>query len=199
MRRKLERVYQFMVRLEGIEPPIWRRIQVPETYDFWELHVAIQDAMGWADCHLHEFLITNPVTGKQEEIGIPDEDGELEIIPGWRRKIASYFSQVNSLARYVYDFGDDWVHTLELEEILPRDGQVVYPVCVAGERSCPPEDCGGVEGYKDFLEIIMDPSHEQYEEMNVWAGGDFDPERFDPSRVVFEDPQERWKIAFEEE
>jgi len=198
MKRKFERVYQFVVRLEGIEPPIWRRIQVPETYDFWELHVAIQDAMGWADYHLHEFLIRNPVTGKQEEIGIPDEDGEMEIIPGWRRKIASYFSEANSLARYVYDFGDDWVHTLELERILPRDKHVVYPVCVAGERSCPPEDCGGVGGYKDFLEIIMDSSHEQYEEMNVWAGGDFDPERFDPSRVVFDDPQKRWKIAFEE-
>ena len=57
MKRKYERVYQFKIALDGIEPPIWRRIQVPETYSFWDLHVAIQDSMGWSDGHLHEFSL----------------------------------------------------------------------------------------------------------------------------------------------
>jgi hypothetical protein len=198
MKSKFERVYQFKISLKGIKPVIWRRILVPETYTFWGLHVAIQDAIGWTDSHLHEFVIRDPATGAQEEIGIPDEDGELEILPGWQRKIASYFSKEKPSAMYVYDFGDDWVHTVKLEKVLPREKGVSYPLCVGGEKACPPEDCGGVHGYQQLVEILMDPTHEEYEEMNEWAGKDFDPERFDPKRVVFEDPQARWKTAFQE-
>jgi len=63
---KYNRVYQFRITLEEIEPDIWRVIQVPETYNFWDLHVAIQDAMGWQDCHLHEFILINPLTGQKK-------------------------------------------------------------------------------------------------------------------------------------
>jgi hypothetical protein len=52
-----DRVYQFKITLLEISPKIWRRIQVPEKYSFWDLHVAIQDAMGWDDMHLHVFKI----------------------------------------------------------------------------------------------------------------------------------------------
>ena len=54
IKKKFNQVYQFKITLKGIKPPIWRRIQVPKTYTFYDLHVAIQDAMGWYDCHLHE-------------------------------------------------------------------------------------------------------------------------------------------------
>ena len=74
MRKRFNKVYQFKISLKGIRPPIWRRIQVPETYTFWDLHVAIQDSMGWLDCHLHEFEIIDPSTGMKVEIGIPIED-----------------------------------------------------------------------------------------------------------------------------
>jgi hypothetical protein len=67
-------VYQFKITLKGTKPPIWRRIQVPETYTFWDLHVAIQDAMGWDDYHLHEFIFTLPITKIEVHIGIPMED-----------------------------------------------------------------------------------------------------------------------------
>ena len=198
MKKKFDWVYQFKITLQDIKPSIWRRIQVPETYSFWDLHVAIQDAMGWADYHLHQFELVDPSTGVKVEIGIPDgESGwDTQTLPGWKRKIADYFSMENKVANYVYDFGDDWNHRIRLEKILPREKGVEYPICVAGERACPPEDCGGVWGYEDFLEIISDPDHEEYEEMIEWVGGEFDPEYFEVKDVRFEDPDQRHKIAF---
>ena len=152
---------------------------MPETYSFWDLHVAIQDAMGWFDSHLHQFDIINPATGMMVEIGIPDEDFGRDILSDWNQKIANYFTMENSSANYVYDFGDGWEHKVELEKIVPRDANTDYPICITGRRACPPEDVGGLEGYREFLEVITSPSHEDHEAWKQWAGGDFDPTRFD--------------------
>lgn len=198
MKKKFERVYQFKITLRDSKPPIWRRIQVPETYTFWDLHVAIQDAMGWSDYHLHMFEIVDPSIGTKVEIGIPEKEfGEHgETLAGWREKIADYFSMENPKADYVYDFGDSWEHKIELEKIIPREKGVDYPRCIKGKRACPPEDCGGVWRYKEFLEAIKDPEHKEHEEMLEWVGGEFDPEYFDVNEVVFDDPDKRRKIAF---
>lgn len=198
MKKEFEKVYQFKITLKGVKPPIWRRIQVPATYSFWDLHVALQDAMGWLDYHLHHFEVINPRTGMDEQIGIPADDGweeEEDILPGWKHKIAKYFTGDNKRAHYVYDYGDNWEHDVQLEKILARDADIKYPVCVGGKRACPPEDCGGIWGYEDFLKIIMDPSHTEHEEMLEWAGEHFDPEHFDVNEVVFDDPEERKKFA----
>ena len=130
MKRKYEKVYQFKISLKGIKPPIWRRIQIPETYNFWNFHVAIQDAMGWFDCHLHHFEVINPRTQVPEEIGIPDEDGwgDIEIIPGRSRKISKYFTGSQKKAKYLYDYGDCWEHTVQLERIVDRISAFDYPI-----------------------------------------------------------------------
>src|SRR3989339_2088244 len=76
-------VLQFKIELQEITPIIWRRILVPADYNFWDLHVAIQDSMGWQDYHLHEFILINPLTGKKTRIGIPSEEFlDEEILPG---------------------------------------------------------------------------------------------------------------------
>ncbi|MFQ5898082.1 MAG: plasmid pRiA4b ORF-3 family protein [Candidatus Methylomirabilia bacterium] len=198
MRRKYGSVYEFTVVLGEIEPDIWRRIQVPESYSFWDLHVAIQDAMGWQDYHLHSFDVAVPRTGEQVRIGIPDEDfaDEMPTLPGWDVSIADFFVEAGTRAPYLYDFGDSWEHTVTLERVLPRQERKRYPRCIAGERHCPPEDCGGVWGYEEFLQAIRDPEHEEHESMLEWVGGSFDPEAFDPRKVRFDSPRERWKIAF---
>ena len=70
----LEQVCQFLIVLPRTEPLVWRRIQVPEGYSFWDLHVAIQDAMGWKDYHLHEFIMIDGKTSRVKRIGIPDDE-----------------------------------------------------------------------------------------------------------------------------
>jgi hypothetical protein len=113
-------------------------------------------------------------------------------------RIADYFTPRHPSAEYLYDFGDDWQHTVVLEGIEPPEVGVAYPRCVAGEHACPPEDCGGPHGYRDFLRVISNPRHREHEAMLRWAGGRFDPKHFDPATVHFWDPKRRWQIAFEE-
>ena len=199
MKNKFDQVYQFKISLQGVRPPIWRRIEVPETYSFWDLHIAIQDAMGWDDYHLHEFGILSPMTGQEIRIGMLDEDdfglGKV-VLPGWKEKIADYFMEEKTSASYMYDFGDGWVHEITLEKFLPREKDTKYPVCIKGKRACPPEDCGGIGGYYDLLEIIKNPEHEEYDDMINWLGEDFNPEHFNVKDVSFDDPDRRRKIAF---
>jgi Plasmid pRiA4b ORF-3-like protein len=193
-------VYQFKLVLVGVEPPIWRRIQVPDTYSFWDLHVALQDAMGWLDYHLHVFRVPGPGTGEVEQIGIPDHDpfeGDQPTLPGWEIPITRHFVRLGITVPYEYDFGDGWEHELTLEAIVPRQEGQKYPLCVDGARACPPEDCGGVYGYENLLTVIQDPTHEEHESMLEWLGGRFDPDRFEPKRVKFDDPARRYKLAFE--
>lgn len=197
MKKNFNHVYQFKITLRDIRPPIWRRIQVPETYTFWDLHMAIQNAMGWLNYHIHEFEIVDPASGSMVNIGIPDDMFGTGVLPGWREKIADYFSMENPKANYTYDFGDNWEHKIQLEKILPREKDVNYPICVKGKRACPPEDCGGVWGYAELLEAIKDPSHESHEELLEWLGENFDPEHFDANEVTFDDPDEILKKVLE--
>ena len=66
---------------------------------------------------------------------------------------------------------------------LPDEERICHAVCIAGERACPPEDCGGLWGYEEFLEAIKDPNHEEHQEMLDWIGGSFDPDEFDLQEV----------------
>ena len=194
-----KRIYQFKITLKGIAPPIWRHIQVPETYSFWDLHVAIQDAMGWLDYHLHVFLMRRKHSRTVTEIGIPHEYALMddpETLPGWETPISDYFRDLGASADYEYDFGDGWLHEILLEGILLREKGGKYPRCIDGARACPPEDCGGVHGYSQMLEVLADPDDEEHESMLEWLGGKYDPQEFAPGKVKFDNPKTRWKRAF---
>lgn len=189
-------IYQFKIVLEDIKPTIWRRVQVPENYTFWDLHIAIQDAMRWMDCHLHQFETIELKPREIKYIGVPDEDNDgMEVAAGWEEKISEWFSlDSRKTMRYVYDFGDSWNHKVTLEKILPKEEKIKYPICVAGDRACPPEDCGGLGGYDDLLEIMDNPKHEEYEDMIEWLNGEkFDAEEFDIMEVEFDNPKGRLK------
>ncbi len=196
-----KRVYQYKISLNEITPEIWRRIQVPETYSFWDLHVAIQDAMGWWDYHLHAFRFRKRKNSRNAfEIGIPDDEfADWVVHPGWEIPITDFFDEVGVRCEYEYDFGDCWQHELLLEGILLREKGQTYPRCLDGEGACPPEDCGGVWGYQHMLEIISDPTHEEHEEMLTWLGGEYDPKDFSPENVKFDKPGWRWRKAFLED
>lgn len=190
-------VYQFKITLKDSKPPIWRRIQVPENYTFWDFHVAIQDAMGWADYHLHEFTTIYSAERELKHIGIPDDTGEMEVLAGWEEKMKDWFPKLKKM-NYTYDFGDSWEHTVVLEKILPREKDKKYPVCIAGKRACPLEDSGAIWGYYEKLDILKNPKHPEYEEIADWVGDeDFDPEEFEPSEVLFDDPKARLKLLRE--
>lgn len=172
-------IYQFKITLKFVKPKIWRRVQILGSCTFQDLHNAIQSAMGWYDCHLHQFeMKTYDHNGMI--IGAEECD-KLET----KTKISKYFQFIQDKALYEYDFGDGREHEIVLEKILPQVIDDKYPKCIAGKRACPPEDCGGVWGYEDLLNIIKDPKHERYEELTQWLDDDFDPKDFDPAAVDF--------------
>lgn len=187
-----DQVMRVKIALGGIRPTIWRRILVPADATFFDLHVAINAAMGWTDSHLHQFVLGDRRRGAEPIfIGVPDEEefSDLQTLPGWEESVLDRL-QPGSACIYEYDFGDGWEHEVAIEAFQPREPDKEYPRCVDGKRACPPEDCGGVPGYLSMNEILADPEHEEYEEMRVWAG-DFDPDAFDPRSVEFPDPRER--------
>ncbi len=197
----VKQIYQFKIKLLYTQPEIWRIIQVPDHYSFWDLHVAMQDAMGWLDCHLHEFNFVGD--SALIRIGMPDEESnESNTLLGWEVNIKTHFEKVGTVARYSYDFGDGWDHEVLLEAILPLDNALHYPACVAGERACPPEDCGGVPGFEELLATLKHGKDSEKKELNQWLKDHaknyypYLPEEFDPQEVKFDDPEIRWANAF---
>jgi hypothetical protein len=183
-----KRLYQFKVTLLHIDPRIWRRIQVKDC-SVDKLHECIQTAMGWTNSHLHRFEIQGIVCGDPELVC--DNPESFVGINSREAMVSQMVPQSGSRFQfsYEYDFGDCWRHEVLFEGCLASDRGVRYPKCLEGERCCPPEDVGGVSGYEEFLEVIADRSHSEHNEWMIWAGGDFDPERFDP-KVATRDMQQ---------
>ncbi|MCL2780570.1 MAG: plasmid pRiA4b ORF-3 family protein [Actinomycetia bacterium] len=171
-----DREVRLLISLRGIDPPIWRRVVVPESMWLRELHAVIQIAMGWQNSHLHEFDIEGA------RYGDPDlalEFGDMDLaLCDERRFTVGQAAHAASRFGYAYDFGDGWGHEISVEAVLASDRPPVSRL-LAGERACPPEDCGGVGGYEELLAALADPAHEEHESMLEWTGGGFDPERFD--------------------
>ena len=162
--------------MEGLSPPVWRRVLVPANILLPDLHLVIQKAMGWYNCHLHSFEANGILYGEPH----PDLDymRNKSRIP--LSKIAPY---IKSKISYEYDFGDSWIHSILVEKILPIEEGITYPVCIKGRCACPPEDCGGVWGYMEMQEALSDPNHEEHESYKDWYDGDLDPKKFDLDEV----------------
>jgi hypothetical protein len=165
-------IYQFKVTLRGSKPPIWRRIEVGDTTTLATLHDILQTIMGWTNSHLHHFQVNSRYYS--------DRDFELDDTADERRLTLQRMElQPKMRFEYEYDFGDSWDHDILLEKVFPPEPDVIYPRCVKGNLACPPEDCGGMWGYYNLLDIVNDPSNPEYKEMREWLGDDFDPEAFD--------------------
>lgn len=166
--------------LKDIEPPIWRRIQVPDG-TLGELHEVLQVAFGWQGYHLHQFVVRGEYYGPRppHDLDLPMETEDEEAI--LISRVAAMGRKVRFI--YEYDFGDNWRHEVVLERVLAPEPKVRYPRCIEGERASPPEDCGGPWGYADFLAAIRDPKHEDHHEMKAWIGGKFAPESFSAESV----------------
>jgi hypothetical protein len=178
-----DRLYLLTIELLDIEPKIWRRFVVPGSITLDRLHDVIQIVMGWQDCHLHEFVI-----GKKKYTENPEEkdDGEVD----GRFRLVDLAKQKGRSIRYLYDFGDSWEHEITIEDSRYSHPQSQGPVeCLDGARACPPEDVGGTEGFFDFCEAVLDPAHQDHEQVTQWYGGFphyngvFNPEAYDVAKV----------------
>jgi len=162
------------IELNDSDPLIWRVAEVPTSITLNVLHDIVQDTMGWLDYHLWEIVING------QTYGLPMDDG-------WGaapRKVAAkvrlrdVLSPGMATIDYTYDFGDSWEHRLVVSDVRPGDPGTVYPCFIAGERDCPPEDCGGIPGFYEMLEARADPDHPDHAEISEWLEG-YDPDALD--------------------
>jgi hypothetical protein len=167
-------IYRVHVSLREIGPAIWRRIELSSQTTLKQLHRILQIAMGWEDSHLHEYIVNGQHYGTAD----PAYDGPGEILREAGVRLATVLPEPGVEILYVYDFGDHWQHDVRLEAAFPAESGMKYPRVLDGARSCPPEDCGGAGGYADLLEILLDPTHEEFEHMREWAGPRFNAEVF---------------------
>ncbi|HEV7961699.1 MAG TPA: plasmid pRiA4b ORF-3 family protein [Actinoplanes sp.] len=172
-------IYQIKVGLRGARPPIWRRLELPADTSLVDLHDIIQAAFGWEDSHLHVFETAYGAFGVADrELGHRAEAPVTleQVAPGTGDRL-----------QYTYDFGDDWTHEIVVEKVLDRR-PVAYPRCTGGRRAAPPEDCGGIWGYAELVEVLGDPGHPEHGDRLEWLGldsaADFQPDRFDAAEIT---------------
>lgn len=178
-RKKPVALYEIRITLLHLKPAIWRRVGVPKDITLGGLHDVIQVAMGWEDAHMHEFNINKKRYGP--EMPNPFDPADSTIDEDTVR--LSDIAKPKAKFLYWYDFGDDWMHELEIERETESDTGKRNARCLAGELACPPDDCGGPPGYAEMLAVLSDPSHENRDELLEWMGEDFDPAQFDLQAV----------------
>ena len=171
------KIYVLKIELAYSSPKIWRRVEVPSDYTFFKLHKIIQEVMLWEDYHLHKFEI-------QTLLGtiVPDENGSGR---NEKRMFLSDYIEIAKKIEYIYDFGDCWEHKIKLEDIKEEKKGITYPRCTGGKNATPPEDCGGIDGYYEMLEIIQGKQSKRKKEVLEWLGEEFDPGVFDISLIKF--------------
>jgi hypothetical protein len=172
-------IYQLKVGLRGATPPIWRRLEVPADISLARLHTVIQIAFGWDDSHLHVFETPYGRFGTDADLGHRTETSVT---------LEQVATAVNSKLRYTYDFGDNWDHDIRVEKVLDHDETAEYPRCTGGRRAAPPDDCGGIWGYAELVEVLRDPADQEHQDRLEWLGLDaaaeFDPDKFDAEAVT---------------
>lgn len=175
---KVQKVLQLRIELADVTPKVWRVVTVPAAMGLDQLHLTLNEAMGWNNSHLHEFVI-----GGRKYSDVRTADGAITFQDESMFRLDEVV-KVGDRFEYAYDFGDGWEHVVKVEKELPFDDRVAYPVCLAGKRACPPEDCGGPDGYAHLLAVLDDPDDGEHDELVQWIGGAFDAEGFDPNRTT---------------
>lgn len=173
--------FQLYIELEGTSPRIWRRFVVPSAITLDRLHDVIQIVMGWSDTHLHEFVIngkhySDMIEAEEEEKKNCEEEGFSRLSSLIDRKTRNF--------SYIYDFGDDWKHTIKVEKTdLDDDEEWGNLFCIEGSGNCPPEDVGGIPGFEEFCKAVSNSKHPEHESMMAWHGEDFDRDFFSSEEV----------------
>jgi hypothetical protein len=175
----MPKILQLKISLDEIKPQIWRSFLVYDDVSFEKFHNIIQKIMCWESYHLWEFSIDDSI-----KVGPIDEDVDYELEDAKKVKLKDYINAEKEKFYYLYDFGDSWNHIIVVEKIIEDDGSQKVPICIEGDRACPPEDCGGVCGYEELIKIKKDKNHPDYKEQIVdWLGEDFDFEEFDLNKI----------------
>ena len=181
------KAYQLKITIKNSHPPIWRRCVIPAGITFSQLGVLFNEIMGWKGYHLFSFEFRDYGI-RVEELEEDYDDPYYELEEAAETLIDPYMENTKWFT-YCYDFGDDWEHRVDIEEILP-DCDYDCPAVLKAKGACPFEDCGGIDGYYHCLEALQDEGHEEHSHLTQWVEdmGYKDPdEPFDPKNYDMEE------------
>jgi len=169
------------IELEDIEPLIWRRVAVRTSMNLKAVHSVIQAAMGWLDSHLWEFA----ANGRKYTMLVPnDADWNERIKDVAKTKLSALLTIGVREISYVYDMGDNWQHRIIVEKLKAAEPGAHYPQFLGGERRCPPEDCGGIPGYYEFLHNIGSKQNKKRTAALEWYGAPYYPDEIDEQQII---------------
>lgn len=177
----MNNILQLKITLHGSKPPIWRRVLVNKNITFERLHHIIQSAMGWSRMHPYEFDINIYTIAKPDEWFDPEDSADL--LDATTTILESIITKENQKFTYLYDLDNDWQHDILVEEILPLDPKITYPVCIDGKLNHPPEDCGGIEAFYETLKAGNNKSHPDFKELMSWIEAGYNPQHFDIDEI----------------
>ncbi len=173
--------FVFKIKIDGsTKPPIWRKVKVNENLTFDDFHVVIQILFGWLNGHMYQFspkgygstpnIRYNYKEDPEDwyEFSLPENFPFGEFYDAEKIKISDYFHSLKQKMIYIYDFGDDWKHIVELVEITNET--ILMPICLAGKGSDLVEDCGGIWGFYQMVEIVNNPKHPEHKSYMEWLG-----------------------------
>lgn len=209
--RGMDEMLQLRAWLVDTEPEIWRMLVVDPRLTLEQLHTVLQVAFGWENSHLHQF---------HEEDGrryATPNDFDSDVIDERKTLLGGVFDRKKKRIGYEYDFGDSWMHAVELETMVDPE-KIEYPfetivegkrsvvsgkkraaMCIGGEWNGPPEDCGGIYRFEELLKLRKKPGaakrSAEKRHMLEWLA-DWEPEAFDLSVVNQELGKVRVKKAF---
>lgn len=164
------------ISLEELDYPVWRSIVVPGGMDFDVFCRVVLETFGWTGEKASVFLNS----GVGNYIWTPIEEEKLKNFELCGVKTVLDYFKNEGIAYFIYDQNEQWLHKIELEEIIESTKPLRHIKCIGGKRHRPPEDVGGLNGYSKFLEIIKDPKHPRYYEKLAWAEKDTAGRMFDP-------------------
>ncbi|MDW7650374.1 MAG: plasmid pRiA4b ORF-3 family protein [Bacillota bacterium] len=161
-----------LIKLNLDSNTAWRRIVTPVDITFNQLHEILQVTFDWKSSHLYNFRISDESGQCVLEVVSEYEDmdesfADCELLLDYDVSLRDYIGEQHKIV-YLYDYGDSWEHEVKKQRVISGHDKN-YPVCIMGEGNTPPEDVGGVHGYEDFLQIMADPEHEEYESTLIWA------------------------------
>jgi hypothetical protein len=158
------------IQLNDVEPAIWRRVAVPLTSTLKAVHDVIQAVMLFEDYHLFQFEIGD------RRYGYPDPEWGDDMADARNIRLGAILARGETRFTYTYDFGDDWRHTITVEEVGAADPILAYPRFIDGARRAPPEDVGGLPGFEEFLRVMADPADPEHDTIKTWYGRPFEPD-----------------------
>lgn len=191
-----------------VRPPVTRTFMVSSDISMYELHFIIQTVMGWSNEHLYRFDVGGSYPVKPPRRYIPKADGQRSIADerlvfddddGDRVTDAhdvtvgeAFTDVIGTKVKYEYDFGDEWIHHLELldRSDSSEEDEEELPLVISGQNACPPEDCGGPPGYGGLRMVLNDPTHSEYQRRKEWmrmiGHSNFDPKKYSVDEINIE-------------